>query len=114
MKVDMDKVLLSCGKLYMTQKTLAEHFEMCANTVRARLAEMEALIGERYEETAIIRDGNVVLVNVMAFVDYETFRQRLLSKASAKYVPPFDPVAVRRSLGYGMFDEDANPRLMMA
>lgn len=106
-----EKILLSYGRPYMLQQTLAEYFGITVTTVRQRLGEIDSLIGDRYPETAIIRDGNLVLANILAFVDYEVYRQRLLKPQTAKYVPPFDPVEIRRTLGYNMFDEALQPKL---
>lgn len=107
----VEKILLSYGRPYMPQQKLAEYFGLSLATVRARLSEIDALIGERYPETAIIRDGNLVLANILAFVDFEVYRKRLKEPQMAKYVPPFDPVAIRRDLGYNMFDEALQPKL---
>jgi DNA-binding Lrp family transcriptional regulator len=109
----VERILLSYGRPYMTQQALAEHFGISLPTVRNRLSEIEELVGngKRYNETSIIRDGKLVLANVLVFVDYEVFRQRLLNPRMAKLVPPYDPVQTRRDLGYNMFDEELQPKI---
>ena len=103
---DEDRILVSRGRPYMLQKTLADYFGLSLATVQARLKEIDSLIGHRYHDTAVIRDGNLVLANVLAFIDYEMYRKRLLNPATAKYVPPFDPVNIRRDLGFGVSVEE--------
>ena len=49
-----EKILLSYGRPYMPQQTLAEYFGLSVATVRKRLDEIDSLIGGRYPETAII------------------------------------------------------------
>lgn len=104
---DTQKILVNHGRPYMLQRALAEYLGLSLQTIRSRVAEIENLIGDRYPETAIIRDSNIILVNVFAFVDYEAYRQRLANPRTAKFVPGFDPVAIRRSLGYNMLSDDS-------
>lgn len=101
-----DRILVSKGRPYMLQKNLADYFGLSLATVQSRLKEIDSLIGNRYHDTAVIRDGNLVLANVLAFIDYEMYRQRLLNPTTAKYVPPFDPVNIRQDLGFGVFAEE--------
>ena len=43
------------------------------------------------DERAVIRDGNIVLVNTLVFVDYLKYRKALQEKNARKHVPPFRP-----------------------
>lgn len=77
---------------YVTKKQLAEELEISPNTVKARIQEIEEEIQKgRYEEYAVMRDGQLLAVNYMVWIDYITYRQRLREKNLRKFVPPFDP-----------------------
>ena len=85
-------------KLYMQQKNIPEAFDISFRTVISRLKELREL-ADRYGKSAVIDDGNLVLVNTAAFADYMANRQQLLDKNMRKYVEPFDAAEVRSRLG---------------
>ncbi|MDO4308375.1 MAG: hypothetical protein Q4C77_16260 [Eubacteriales bacterium] len=89
------------GYPYMPKQQLAEEFHVSKSTVFARLKEIETEIqGGRYSDYAIINDGNIVLVNVLVFIDYLTYRQKLRGKNTRKYVPAFNPAEITKIIGW--------------
>lgn len=68
-------------------------------TVRNRMNEIEEL-KERYGEYSTIRDGGIVMINYLVWVDYRHFRKQLRQKNAKKYVPPYDPAKVARELAW--------------
>ena len=69
------------GYPYMRKEQLTKEFQISAGTVRTRLFEIEDEIKTgRYNDYAIIRDGNIVLINVLVFIDYHTYRRQLLDR----------------------------------
>ena len=69
------------GYPYMRKEQLTKEFQISAGTVRTRLFEIEDEIKTgRYNDYAIIRDGNIVLINVLVFIDYLTYRRQLLDR----------------------------------
>ena len=69
------------GYPYMKKEQLAKEFQISTGTVRTRLFEIENQIKNgRYNDYAIIRDGNIVLINVLVFIDYLTYRRQLLDR----------------------------------
>ena len=80
------------GYPYMPKQRLADEFGISKSTVYARMKGIEEEIGRgRYDERAVIRDGNIVLVNTLVFVDYLKYRKALQEKNARKHVPPFRP-----------------------
>ena len=78
------------GYPYMRKEQLTKEFQISAGTVRTRLFEIEDEIKTgRYNDYAIIRDGNIVLINVLVFIDYLTYRRQLLDRNARKYAPAF-------------------------
>lgn len=88
------------GIPYVTQKELCSRHELCINTVRSRVREMSAQIGQRYPEQILIEDGNIVLVNDLAFMDWLSVRKRALNKNTASDLKPFDPALWMRLCGW--------------
>mgnify|MGYP000786452920 CR=1 FL=1 len=85
---------------YVTKKQLAEELEISPNTVKTRIQEIEEEIQKgRYEEYAVMRDGQLLAVNYMVWIDYITYRQRLREKNLRKFVPPFDPKKIASYAG---------------
>ena len=77
---------------YVTKKQLCAELEVSPNTVKDRIHEIEEEIKKgRYEEYAVMRDGQFLAVNYYVWVDYMTYRQRLKEKNLRKFVPPFNP-----------------------
>lgn len=72
--------------MYANRKNLAALFGVTTQTVYRRAKGIEALIGERYNQYAILDN----LVSVAVYADYEKYHTRLEDKNLKKYVPPFD------------------------
>lgn len=89
------------GYPYKKQQDIATEFGIGRTTVYERLKEIEKEISAgRYSDYAIIRDGNIVLVNVLVFLDYMNYRERLREKNTRKYVPPFNPAELMEVCGW--------------
>lgn len=89
-----------CGYPYMQKERIAQEFDISPNTVRNRLHEIEEKEHDRYGDYAVIRDGKILLINMLVFLDYMTYRRRLLDKNARKYVPEFSPEKVARMVGW--------------
>ena len=86
---------------YMTMAKIADEFHISTATVSLRLKEIEEEIKKgRYNDYAVIRDGRIILINMLVFVDYMTYRRQLLDKNASKYVPEFHPEKVVKCLGW--------------
>ncbi|MDD3416366.1 MAG: hypothetical protein PHY47_20580 [Lachnospiraceae bacterium] len=88
---------------YMTAGKLADEFHLSPSTVYARLKEIEKEVEEgRYRgyDYTVIRDGKIVLINALVFIDYMTYRRQLLDHNARKYVPEFRPEKVVRCMGW--------------
>lgn len=89
------------GYPYEPKQQLADEFNICKTTVFTRIKEIEKEIeAGRYSNYAIIRDGKIVLVNVLVFIDYLTYRGMLRDKNARKHVPPFKPDVIARDIGW--------------
>lgn len=89
------------GYPYMQKQQLSNEFHIGKTTVYSRLKEIEEEIQNgRYSDYAIINDGNIVLVNVLVFIDYMTYRRRLREKNTRKYVPMFNPAEIAKIIGW--------------
>lgn len=89
------------GYPYKKQQDIASEFGIGRTTVYERLKEIEKEISNgRYSDYAIIRDGNIVLVNVLVFLDYMKYRDRLREKNTRKYAPPFNPTELMETCGW--------------
>ena len=89
------------GYPYMKIEQLAKEFQISTGTVRTRLFEIEDQIKNgRYNDYAIIRDGNIVLINVLVFIDYLTYRRQLLDHNARKYAPAFHPEKLVQMIGW--------------
>ena len=85
---------------YVTKKQLCKELELSGNTVKDRINEIEDEIKNgRYDEYAVIRDGQLLAVNYYVWIDYLTYRQRLREKNLRKFVPNFEPKKVARYAG---------------
>lgn len=72
--------------MYANKKNLAALFGVTPQTVHRRVKGIEALIGERYNQYAILDN----LVSVAVYADFEKYHTQLADKNLKKYVPPFD------------------------
>lgn len=89
------------GYPYETKERLADEFHCSKGTIRNRVKEIEEEIKKgRYNDYAIIRDGQILLINTIVFIDYLKYRKMLLDKNARKYVPEFKPELVVRTLGW--------------
>ena len=89
------------GYPYMRKEQLADEFQISVGTVRTRLFEIEDEIKKgRYNDYAVIRDGNIVLINVLVFIDYMTYRRQLLDCNTRKYTPAFHPEKLIQTIGW--------------
>ena len=89
------------GYPYMEKQQLSEEFKMSVQTIKGRVQEIESEIEKgRYDDFAIIRDGKLLRINVLVFIDYMTYRRRLLDKNARQYVPEFHPEKMVRSIGW--------------
>lgn len=78
--------------MYATKAEMARIFNCSAHTVYRRVEGIEAEIGRRYNNYAIL-DG---LVSVAVYADYEKYRKHLADKNLRKYIPPFDKEAAEQ------------------
>lgn len=72
--------------MYANKKNLAALFGVTTQTVQRRVKGIEKLIGDRYNQYAILDN----LVSVAVYADYEKYHKCLEDKLTKKYVPPFD------------------------
>ena len=86
-KGDLDEII-DCHK-----------FDMEKITVSAGWIEEIEKETERYGKHVVIRDGGIILVNYLAFVDFLTNRKRLMEPNLRKHVPEYDPRAIEQELG---------------
>ena len=85
----------------MRKEGIAKEFHISKGTVVNRMREIEKEIElGRYGAHTLIQDGNIVLINVLVFLDFLTYRQRLLNKNLRKSVPEYRPDVVMREMGW--------------
>lgn len=82
---------------YMNKKRLAETFDISKATVQQRCGELET--SGRYGPYAVLRDGQIVLINVLCFIDWMKYRRLWLDKNLKKYVPEYEPEAIVKQMG---------------
>jgi len=85
---------------YLKKEALAQQLGISKSTVHVRAIEMEEKARGRYGPYAVIRDGQVVLVNALALLDWMKYRRRLLDGRQAKHVPDYDPEKIARGMGW--------------
>lgn len=89
------------GYPYMPKDKIAQEFSLSKSTVQNRVREIEQQIkAGRYSDYAVIRDGNILLVNVLVFIDYLEYRKMLNDKNAKKQVPDFQPEKIVHILGW--------------
>lgn len=85
---------------YKTKEELKIEWSICTTTIDTRLKEIEdEVLKGRYPNNSVIRDGGIVRVNYLVFIDYMTNRQRLLQPNLRKYVEPFNAFEIAKSIG---------------
>ena len=62
---------------YKSKSALANDLGISKSTVHIRAAELEQQ-KDRYGDLAVIRDGQIVLINSLAFLDWLRYRRELL------------------------------------
>ena len=80
--------------MYATKAEIARIFNCSAQTVYRRVEGIEAEIGKRYNQYAILDN----LISVAVYADYEKYRKHLANKNLRKYVPEFDKGAAEKYL----------------
>ena len=89
------------GYPYQPKQQIADEFHISKSTVYSRMKEIAVEVQNgRYDDYAIIEDGNIVLINVLVFIDFLTYRKRLQSKNLRKHVPPFRPDILIKDIGW--------------
>lgn len=89
------------GYPYRQKAQIAEEFGLSPSTVQARVKEIEKEVESgRYNAYAIIRDGRLLLINVLVFIDYMKYRKMLLDKNARKYAPEFRPELLIQCIGW--------------
>lgn len=84
---------------YKSKSALANDLSISKSTVHIRAAELEQQ-KDRYGDLAVIRDGQIVLINALAFLDWLRYRRELLDPNMKKFVPPFDAEKLAKSMGW--------------
>ena len=85
---------------YKTKEELKIEWSICTTTIDTRLKEIEdEVLKGRYPSNSVIRDGGIVRVNHLVFIDYMNNRQRLLQPNLRKYIEPFNAYEIARSIG---------------
>lgn len=87
------------GTPVVNTKGLCEHFQISDRTARTVVKEMEQQ-RDRYGEFSVIGDGGLKRINLLAFTDFWKYRKMLQEKNARKYVPPYNPYEVAKSLGF--------------
>lgn len=86
---------------YIRKKDMVEHFGIASSTLNIRINELEQEVKQgRYSAYSIIKDGGVILVNYLVFIDYMKYRSRLKEKNLRKNVPAYEPKAVAKEIGW--------------
>lgn len=82
---------------YMKKDGIARMLGLSKSTVYDRARELDG--NDRYGPYAVIRDGQVVLINVLCFLDWLKWRRMLMDKNLKRHVPPYDPRGLIESMG---------------
>lgn len=85
---------------YKNKSELALALGISKTTTHVRAAEMQEYGKDRYGDLAVIRGGQIVLVNSLAFLDWLRYRRELLDPNMKKFVPPFDAEKLAKSMGW--------------
>ncbi|MBQ4058769.1 MAG: helix-turn-helix domain-containing protein [Lachnospiraceae bacterium] len=84
---------------YLSVQDLADYLNLSTSTISARKRELETFNG-RYGETSVIKDGGIVLINVLCMLDYLKYRSLLSDETTRKYVPAFNPYQWAHAIGW--------------
>lgn len=83
------------GTPFVSKTVLANQIGVSTKTVDNRAREMKN--SGRYPEPTIIKDGGLVLINYLAFIDYIEKRERIQNGIK---VDNFDPKELARAMGW--------------
>lgn len=76
---------------YITKKELQEKLGIGRSAMNNRVRDFREQIKDgRYGELAHIQDGDVVLIDYFAWLDFMNNRDKLNDRHMAKYVEPYD------------------------
>ena len=86
--------------IYKSKAELKIEWGICNTTIDTRLKEIEQEVQcGRYPNNSVIRDGGIIRVNHLVFIDYMYNRQRLLEPNLRKYVEPFNAYDIAKNIG---------------
>ena len=89
------------GHPYITRANLRQQLGISLASIDIRVREIKKEVENgRYTDLAVIKDGGIVLINYLVFIDYEKNRQKLLEPNLRKYVEPFNPREVAENMGW--------------
>ena len=91
--------------MFASKAGICQAFGLCTRTVQGRLQEIRKQIPGRYSPYVLIEDGNILLISILAFLDWEKYRKSLMDKNMKKYVPPFRPEELAPLVMRGEEDE---------
>ena len=83
------------GTPYMPRAVLAQQFGISKRTVDERMKEIKK--SDRYDEHACIKDGGIVLINYLVFLDYIEKRERIRNGIK---VEDYDPQKLAKAIGW--------------
>lgn len=83
------------GTPWMPRCVLAQQMGISPRTVDERMRELKE--SNRYGDLACIKDGGLVLINYLAFVDFVSNREKIRNKIP---VPPYDPRKIAKEMGW--------------
>ena len=83
------------GTPYMPRAVLAQQFGISKRTVDERMKEIKKF--DRYDEHACIKDGGIVLINYLVFLDYIEKRERIRNGIK---VEDYDPQKLAKAIGW--------------
>lgn len=91
-------MILVKDSTYLTVKETAAKYSQSIKTVYRTVSEIKKL--ERYKSCRVaINEDACSLINTLVYEDYLYCRKRLKQRNLAKYIPPYDPAAVRMQHG---------------
>lgn len=87
------------GSPMTTVKGICDQYHISDRTARSIIKEIQQH-RERYGDFAVVGDGTLKRINILAFTDYWRFRKMLQDKNTKKQAPPYNPQRVANSLGF--------------
>lgn len=89
----------------LTKRELSREFGLKERTVAVKVNAIEKLVGDRYSPYSVVRNGKVLMCNVVVFGDYLTFESRLQDEKLKRLVPPFKYEEASRYLNFRKGEE---------